>query len=298
MLAGEVVDGTFMDVAALRRFLTEQIARAKADDVLFSVHLKATMMKVSDPILFGHAVQAFFPTLFEQYGEVLKAAGDLAQRRSRRAALGRRLAARGRRDRRRGHAGPGRRPRDGDGRLRQGHHQPARPLRRDHRRLDAGDDPPVRPHVGPGRRGGRHARGHPGLVVRRRLPDRARRLPRPRRLRPVHHGLGAQRRPDGQGGRGVRLARQDLRGARRRHRAGRERRRATCCISHAVQPGDVWRACQTKDESIRDWVKLAVTRARASGSPAIFWLDETRAHDAQPDRQGQRVPRRSTTPTG
>ena len=117
---------------------------------------------------------------------------DLAQRRARRAALGRGLAARGRRDRRRRHAGPRRRPRDGDGRLRQGDHQPARPLRRDHRRLDAGDDPPVRPHVGPGRRGGRHPRGHPGLVVRRRLPDRARRLPRPRRLRPGHHGLGAR----------------------------------------------------------------------------------------------------------
>ncbi len=73
--AGEVVDSTFMSVAALRRFLTEQIARAKADDVLFSVHLKATMMKVSDPIVFGHAVQAFFPTLFEQYGEQLAAAG-------------------------------------------------------------------------------------------------------------------------------------------------------------------------------------------------------------------------------
>src|SRR3954462_582022 len=75
VLAGEVVDGTFMNVAALRRFLAEQIARAKADDVLFSVHLKATMMKVSDPIIFGHVVQAFFPTLFEQYGEQLAAAG-------------------------------------------------------------------------------------------------------------------------------------------------------------------------------------------------------------------------------
>ncbi|MDO9496258.1 MAG: NADP-dependent isocitrate dehydrogenase, partial [Nocardioides sp.] len=75
VLAGEVVDGTFMNVAALRRFLTEQIARAKADDVLFSLHLKATMMKVSDPVIFGHAVQAFFPTLFEQYGEQLAAAG-------------------------------------------------------------------------------------------------------------------------------------------------------------------------------------------------------------------------------
>src|SRR3954453_20291814 len=75
VLAGEVVDATFMNVAALRRFLAEQIARAKAEDVLFSVHLKATMMKVSDPIMFGHAVQAFFPTLFEQYGDALRTAG-------------------------------------------------------------------------------------------------------------------------------------------------------------------------------------------------------------------------------
>src|SRR6185436_4754927 len=60
---------------ALRRFLAAQVARAKAEDVLFSVHLKATMMKVSDPIIFGHVVQSFFPTLFEQYGEQLRAAG-------------------------------------------------------------------------------------------------------------------------------------------------------------------------------------------------------------------------------
>ena len=86
VLAGEVVDGTFMNVAALRRFLTEQIARAKADDVLFSVHLKATMMKVSDPIIFGHVVQAFLPTLFEQYGEQLAAAGISPERRARRPA--------------------------------------------------------------------------------------------------------------------------------------------------------------------------------------------------------------------
>src|SRR3712207_3220942 len=64
-----------MRVAALRAFLREQVERARAEDVLFSVHLKATMMKVSDPIIFGHVVQAFFPTLFEQYGEQLAAAG-------------------------------------------------------------------------------------------------------------------------------------------------------------------------------------------------------------------------------
>ena len=74
VLAGEVVDATFMNVAALREFLTAQIARAKADDVLFSVHLKATMMKVSDPIIFGHVVRAFFPDLFDEFGDLLAGA--------------------------------------------------------------------------------------------------------------------------------------------------------------------------------------------------------------------------------
>ena len=79
VLAGEVVDGTFMNVAALRRFLTEQIARAKADDVLFSVHLKATMMKVSDPIIFGHVVQAFFPDALRAVRRAAGRRGHLAR---------------------------------------------------------------------------------------------------------------------------------------------------------------------------------------------------------------------------
>ena len=75
VLAGEIVDATVMRVAALRQFFTEQIQRAQAKDVLFSIHLKATMMKVSDPIIFGHAVRAFFPQLFADHGETLAAAG-------------------------------------------------------------------------------------------------------------------------------------------------------------------------------------------------------------------------------
>ena len=74
VLAGEVVDASVMRVAALRQFFTAQIARAKAEGVLFSVHLKATMMKVSDPIIFGHVVRAFFPRTFATYGEVLATA--------------------------------------------------------------------------------------------------------------------------------------------------------------------------------------------------------------------------------
>ena len=75
VLAGEVVDATAMHVAALHEFLAAQIARAKAEGVLFSVHLKATMMKVSDPIIFGHVVRAFLPGVFDRYGEVIAAAG-------------------------------------------------------------------------------------------------------------------------------------------------------------------------------------------------------------------------------
>ena len=84
MLAGEIVDGTVMRVASLAKFLAEQIEQAKADDVLFSVHLKATMMKVSDPIIFGHVVQAFFPQVFAEYGEQLAAAGPQPEQRARR----------------------------------------------------------------------------------------------------------------------------------------------------------------------------------------------------------------------
>ena len=215
VLEGEVVDATVMRAAALDAFLREQIARAKADDVLFSVHLKATMMKVCDPIVFGHVVRAFLPEVFETYGADLAAAGlspnnGLGGILDGLSALPNGAEIRAAIDQR-----PRRRPAPGDGQLRQGHHQPARAERRHRRRLDAGDDPHVRPHVGPGRRGARHPRGHPRQLLRRRLPGRHRRLPRQRRLRPDDDGLGAQRRADGPEGRGVRQPRQDLRDRRR-----------------------------------------------------------------------------------
>ena len=75
VLPGEIIDATFLNVAQLHEFLAQAIARAKAEDVLFSVHLKATMMKVSDPIIFGHVVRAFFPDVFAKYGAALAAAG-------------------------------------------------------------------------------------------------------------------------------------------------------------------------------------------------------------------------------
>ena len=226
VLAGEVVDGTFMNVAALRRFLTEQIARAKAEDVLFSVHLKATMMKVSDPIIFGHVVQAFFPTLFEQYGDALADRGHLAQRRPRRAARrGRRRCPRATRSRPpSSRASPTARTLamvDSDKGI-TNLHVPSDVI------IDASMPAMIRSsgHMwGPDGEEADTLAVIPDSSLRRRLPDRPRRLPRPRRLRPGHDGLGAQRRPDGQGGRGVRLARQDLRDPGRRHGPGRQRRR-------------------------------------------------------------------------
>ena len=213
VLAGEVVDGTFMNVAALRRFLTEQIARAKAEDVLFSVHLKATMMKVSDPIIFGHVVQAFFPTLFEQYGDALRTAGI-----SPNDGLGALLYAvaalpegdaikasvqQGLDD------GPDMAMVDSDKGI-TNLHVPSDVI------IDASMPAMIRSS---GHMWGPDGEEHDTLAVipdsslRRGLPDRPRRLPRPRRVRPGDDGLGAQRRADGQGGRGVRLPRQDLRGA-------------------------------------------------------------------------------------
>ena len=101
------------------------------------------------------------------------------------------------------------------------------------------------------------------------------------------HGHRVQRRADGAEGRGVRLARQDVRDRRRRHRARASTRAGKTLFEHAVEEGDIWRMCQTKDLPIRDWVKLAVTRARATGHAAIFWLDEQPRLRPQRDREGR-----------
>ena len=173
-----------------------------------------------------------------------------------------------------------------------GHHQPARAVRRHRRRLDAGHDPHVRPHVGPGRQRGRHARGHPGLVVRRDLPGRHRRLPRPRRLRPVDDGLGGQRRPDGAGGRGVRLPRQDLRDPDDRHRArrGHEGRRAPRARRvegrHLAHVPDQGRPDPRLGQAGRD----PGPRQRHPGDLLARRGPRPRR---QPDREGQRVPPRA-----
>ncbi|WP_244929798.1 NADP-dependent isocitrate dehydrogenase [Nocardioides sp. W7] len=279
VLAGEVVDGTFMDVAALRRFLTEQIARAKAEGVLFSAHLKATMMKVSDPIIFGHVVQAFFPTLFEQYGEQLAAAGispndglgalldavgSLPEGDAIKAAVQQGLA-----------DGPAIAMVDSDKGI-TNLHVPSDVI------IDASMPAMIRSS---GHMWGPDGEEADTLAV---IPDssyagvyqtvlddcRANGAFDPATMGSVPN-VGLMAKAAEEYGSHDKTFEIPAAGTVQVTNGAGE-----VLISHDVQPGDIWRACQTKDAPIRDWVKLAVTRARATGVPAVFWLDESRAHDA------------------
>ena len=226
VLEGEVVDSTVMRAAALDEFLREQIARAKPDDLLFSTHLKATMMKVSDPIIFGHVVRAFFPALFEQYGEVLAAAGlspnnglagiiagvqELPERDGVLAAI------------EQGYADGPRLAMVNSDKGITNLHVPSDVI------VDASMPAMIRnggKMWGPkGEEDPGHPGRHPRLLLRRRLPDRHRGLPGQGRLRPADHGHRSQRRSHGAEGRRVRQPRQDLRDPGGRNRRGRQLRR-------------------------------------------------------------------------
>ncbi|MEU9664486.1 NADP-dependent isocitrate dehydrogenase [Streptomyces bobili] len=280
VLKDEVVDASVLHVAALREFLTAQIARAKAEDVLFSVHLKATMMKVSDPIIFGHVVRAFFPKTFEQYGATLAAAGltpndglggilkglqSLPEADAIKASFEAELA-----------EGPALAMVDSDKGI-TNLHVPSDVI------VDASMPAMIRTS---GHMWGPAGEEADTLAV---LPDssysgvyqaviddcRAHGAYDPSTMGSVPNvGLMAQKAEEYgshdktfevKSAGTVRLVDQD----------------GNVVLEQSVARGDIFRACQTKDAPIRDWVKLAVTRARATGSPAVFWLDETRAHDTQ-----------------
>ncbi|CAA9327206.1 MAG: Isocitrate dehydrogenase [NADP]; Monomeric isocitrate dehydrogenase [NADP] [uncultured Nocardioidaceae bacterium] len=279
--AGEVLDATLMRVAALRSFLREQVERARAEDVLFSVHLKATMMKVSDPIIFGHVVEAFLPDVFEEHGPALAEAGLSASN-----GLGAVLAGLDQLDEdvaaqvrsavERGLAeGPRLAMVDSDRGI-TNLHVPSDVI------VDASMPAMIRTS---GHMWGPDGKEDDTLAV---IPDssyagiyqvvlddcRAHGAFDPATMGSVPNvGLMAQAAEEyGSHDKTFEL------GA-----AGTVRvltRDDTVLFEHRNQPGDVWRMCQTKDVPVRDWVKLAVTRARATGAPAVFWLDEDRAHDA------------------
>ncbi|MFI5979386.1 NADP-dependent isocitrate dehydrogenase [Streptomyces sp. NPDC051555] len=280
VLAGEVVDASVLHVDALRTFLNDQIERAKAEGVLFSVHLKATMMKVSDPIVFGHVVRAFFPKTFARYGETLAAAGlspndglgtilnglgALPDGDAIKASFDAEIA-----------EGPALAMVDSDKGI-TNLHVPSDVI------VDASMPAMIRTS---GHMWGPDGAEADTLAV---LPDssyagvyqvviddcRAHGAYDPSTMGSVPNvGLMAQKAEEyGSHDKTFEIA-----------AAGTVRlvdAAGTTVLEQEVAAGDIFRACQTKDLPIQDWVKLAVTRARATGSPAVFWLDETRAHDAQ-----------------
>ncbi len=279
VLAGEVVDATVMRVDALEEFLKAQIERAKADGVLFSVHLKATMMKVSDPIIFGHVVRAFLPRVFEQYGEQLAAAGLSANDGLAGILAGldqvengadiRKAIEQGLTD------GPGLAMVDSDKGI-TNLHVPSDVI------VDASMPAMIRTS---GHMWGPDGEEADTLAV---IPDssyagiyqaviddcRAHGAFDPATMGSVPN-VGLMAKAAEEYGSHDKTFEAPADGTISIVAANGDE-----LTSHSVARGDIWRACQTKDAPIQDWVKLAVTRARASGSPAIFWLDEARAHDA------------------
>jgi isocitrate dehydrogenase len=278
VLAGEVVDAAVMKVEPLRHFLTAQIARAKDEDILFSVHLKATMMKVSDPIMFGYVVRAFFPETFDRFGGDLDAAGlspndglggifkgleALDEGDEIRASFDGEMA-----------TGPRLAMVDSDRGI-TNLHVPSDVI------VDASMPAMIKTS---GHMWGPDGKEDDTLAV---IPDgsyagvyqtviedcRAHGAYDPATMGSVSNvGLMAQAAEEyGSHDKTFEIA-----------MPGTVRvvdDRGNAVLEQPVAPGDIFRMCQTKDLPIRDWVKLAVERARATGDPAIFWLDETRAHD-------------------
>ncbi len=281
VLEGEIVDAAVMRRAALDAFLAEQVADAQSSGVLFSVHLKATMMKVSDPILFGRAVTAYFADVFARYGDDLASAGadpdnGLAAVLT---ALDR-LPAEKKAEIEQAitdtyASGPALAMVDSDRGI-TNLHVPSDVI------IDASMPAAIRASGQMWNAGGKQQ--DTKFVI----PDSSY---APLYAETVDHcrehgafdpatmgttpnvGLMAQKAEEyGSHDKTFRIAAAGV----VRIVEGDEVK-----LSHEVAEGDVWRACQTKDAPIRNWVELAVGRARATGAPAVFWLDETRAHDAQ-----------------
>ena len=282
--AGEVVDATYMSAAALDAFLAAQVAAAKKEDILFSIHLKATMMKVSDPLIFGHAVRAALPRTFAAHGAALAAAGlrpedglasilagldRLPEGGAIRASIEAELA-----------TGPRLSMVDSDHGITNLHvpsdviidaSMPAM-IRNGGKLWDAAGNKadtlaviPDSSYAGVYEAVIEDCRAHGaldpatmgsvpnvGLMARRAEEygshDKTFLIPAPGTVEVVvTDGAGASP--------------------------------GTVLLSHDVRAGDIWRACTTQDEPVRDWVRLAVARARATGAPAVFWLDPARSHD-------------------
>ena len=282
LLAGEVIDASFLDKNALVDFFAAQIADAKRAGVLFSLHLKATMMKVSDPIIFGHAVRVFFKDVFARHGACFDELGVDANN-----GLGDLLAKIStlRHDKRKGieadiatayENGPGLAMVNSEKGI-TNLHVPSDII------IDASMPPMIRDS-------GRMWNVDGELQdVKAVIPDRCysgvyRAVVEDCRKHgafdPVtmgsvaNVGLMAQKAEEyGSHDKTFEITTDGI--VRVVDASG------VVLLEHEVLQGDIWRGCQTKDVPIRDWVKLAVTRARVTGTPAVFWLDFSRAHDVQ-----------------
>ncbi|MGJ8724298.1 MAG: NADP-dependent isocitrate dehydrogenase [Roseibacillus sp.] len=278
LLAGEIFDGTFMSKKALLSFLAEQVVAAKEQNILFSLHMKATMMKVSDPIIFGHAVRVFFRDLLAKHGDLIdqlsvdfkNGLGDLTAKLNGGATtqleadLEKIIA-----------DGPDLAMVDSDKGI-TNLHVPSDII------IDASMPAMIRDS---GKMWDKDGQRQDCLAV---IPDssyagvyqatidfcRDNGAFDPTTMGTVPNvGLMAQKAEEYGSHDKTFEAPADgtivvIAGDK-------------ALLSHDVEKGDIWRACQAKDAPIQDWVKLAVTRARATGSPAVFWLDENRAHDAE-----------------
>lgn len=282
LLAGEVLDGTVMRKEALVAFLQDQVEEAKKDGVLFSIHMKATMMKVSDPIIFGHAVKVYFKDVIEKHAEVIEklgvdfnnGLGDLIAKISElddatKTEIEADLAAAM-------EHGPDLAMVNSDLGI-TNLHVPSDVI------IDASMPAMIRTS---GQMWNKDGEQQDAIAV---IPDssyagvyaatvdfcKENGAFDPAKMGTVPNvGLMAQKAEEyGSHDKTFEIPADGM--VQVVDATGR------VLISHEVCEGDIWRACQTKDAPIRDWVKLAVSRARATGVPAVFWLDETRAHDAE-----------------
>jgi len=280
--AGEVLDAAVMRRAALDQFLAQQIADARERGVLFSVHLKTTMMRVSDPIIFGHAVRAYFADVFAEHGEALRSAGV--------------------------------NPNDGLGALLKAIQSlPDEQRAAIERAIDATyENGPPLAMVDSGR-GITNLHVPSDVIIDASMPAAIRSSGRMWNARgelqdakfviPDHsyaelyaetvddcrrHGAFDPAKMGSTPNIGLMAQAAEEYGSHDKtfEIAGPGIVRVVddaggTLLEHDVDSGDIWRMCQTKDAPIQDWVRLAVARARETGTPAVFWLDETRAHDAE-----------------
>ena len=282
LLAGEVIDTTHMDVAALREFYTEQIEEAKKDDVLLSLHLKATMMKVSDPIMFGHCVSVYYKNALEKHAAALKEIGanvnyglaDVLEKLNKL---------------------PANKKVEIEADIQAIYNsQPALAMvdsRYGITNLHVPNNIIVdasMPNVV--RDGGKMWNNDNQLQdCIAMIPDRC--------YATIYKAILEDAKEKGQfdpatmgnvSNVGLMAKKAEEYGSHDKtfeaQAPGTIRvvdEAGTTLLGQTVQTGDIFRMCQAKDEAIRDWVKLAVNRSRASGSPVVFWLDDNRAHDRE-----------------